>query len=73
MAKSVLFVQIVDTNSLSAESAKPAEFINIEQNICKILPIAGSSINKYHLFCMNSAESEKDIVKLKSCILEHLR
>jgi len=72
MAESVLFVQIVDMNSLSLKSRKFKQLYKIEQNIGKILPINGSRINKYRLSFIDSAKPEKKIEELVNCILEHL-
>jgi len=71
MANHVLFVQIVDTAPLSTETDKRKQFCVIERNIQERLPLKGSQITAYHLFCVSDVNRETDVVV--SCIDHFLK
>ena len=51
---------IVDSVALPVNSKKRDQFLNIEESIGKILPIAGSHIKNYHLVCLESSTIMKE-------------
>jgi hypothetical protein len=64
---------IVDPVALPVNSKKRDQFLNIEESIGKILPIAGSNIHKYKLICTESSKLQEDKESLLNPILDYLR
>ncbi|MBN1363207.1 MAG: hypothetical protein JW976_00230 [Syntrophaceae bacterium] len=51
MAKSVLFIQVLDTSKLKiGKTAKIKQWRKIEESIQKIIPVKNSSIDRYRIF-----------------------
>lgn len=56
---SVLFVQVIDQSKLKEKTKKINQFKNIEKSIKNILPIKGSKITDYKLFCEDFEDIKK--------------
>lgn len=50
MADTVFFIQVLDSSKLKDRTAKMSQFRNLEQSIQRILPLAGSRVNRYKLY-----------------------
>jgi len=62
MADSVFFIQVLDAKNLKKGSVKLRQFMNLEEDIQKIVPLKGSRINCYRLFTGKSDDGFVDMI-----------
>ena len=62
MADSVFFLQVLDSKTLKVGSVKREQFMNLEEDIQKIVPLKGSRINCYRLFTGTSDDGFVDMI-----------
>ena len=62
MADSVFFIQVLDSRKLKEGSVKREQFMNLEEDIQKIVPLKGSRINCYRLFTGTSDDGFADMI-----------
>ena len=62
MADSVFFIQVLDARKLKEGSVKHKQFMKLEEDIQKIIPLEGSSICHYRLFVGTSNDYFEDMI-----------
>lgn len=68
MAKSVLFIQVLDTSKLKQVTSKVEQWRNIEKLIQTVLPLRNSKVNKYRLFEVDGSSVKVNCDELFGCI-----
>jgi len=62
MADSVFFVQVLDSKKLKAGSVKRKQFMSLEEDIQKILPLKDGRVTLYKLFTGTSDDGFADMI-----------
>lgn len=76
MADHVTFIQVLNTCGLNERSQKPEQTSNIQKSILAVLPVKGSPIDAYRLFCFKGEiDFETDTTQrtdFKRCVTNSL-